>query len=798
MTRSAGARPNARRVFRARAVLFIERLAPALTLAAGPIALILIISLFDLWGATPRWAHALALIAALALAARFAWRVRPSKFSPTRDEALARLERDGAVRHDALRALEDSPSAGANPLWDAHLIDSAARAKTARLAPPALTANGVDRFGLRYATLALLAVATIAAGKDAGPRIALGFIPGDPRAAATGFADLWIEPPAYTGKAPIYLLRARDALPGLRDQIDAPEGSIVHAQINAKARARLSLRTVAATINGAREVSGNSGRMTLTLQKTGVLSLSAGGRTGRWPIGVIDDRAPVVSFAETPAADRDGRFAFSLRIDDDYGATSAALRLRLDPDQPRPLDAPEFGADAKSESRLIPLDGVAGATGLREFAIDLAADPWAGLNVIVAVIVTDAAGQTGETDAIAATLPAKEFFNPLARSVIEQRQTLAVAPEEWRRAEWAFSGLTLGPEYFFEKPTDYLLLRTAMWRVSKEPGGDFKDTVDEFWPLALQLEDEALELARRRLDAAKDALREALENGAADDEINRLTEELRAALQQYLQALAQSGEPMENGPPPDETLSDGDLQSMIDSIRDLARSGAEDAARQALDDLENLLNNLRPMRRAGDGGGEANGPGGPSGPTGEAGDLIGRQRELADKSFARSQTRNATGDDLAEEESALAGDLSELMRSLDGREGADPDGAAGRALGRALSEMRRAEGALREEDFDGAASAMERAIASLREGAENLARAGGAQRQVGGGGSGVRPMRDPLGRTIGEAYGEGVEVPEKSDAQRTRELIEELRRRLSDGERTEEEIDYLERLLKRF
>jgi hypothetical protein len=41
-------------------------------------------------------------------------------------------------------------------------------------------------------------------------------------------------------------------------------------------------------------------------------------------------------------------------------------------------------------------------------------------------------------------------------------------------------------------------------------------------------------------------------------------------------------------------------------------------------------------------------------------------------------------------------------------------------------------------------------------------------------------------------------VPEKSDAQRARELIEALRRRLSDGERSDEEIEYLERLLKRF
>jgi hypothetical protein len=111
--------------------------------------------------------------------------------------------------------------------------------------------------------------------------------------------------------------------------------------------------------------------------------------------------------------------------------------------------------------------------------------------------------------------------------------------------------------------------------------------------------------------------------------------------------------------------------------------------------------------------------------------------------------------------------------------------------------MRRSEEALRGEDFETASGAMERAIAALRDGAQALARKEGAGARAAAG-DGRQPMRDPLGRPIGDAYGSGVDVPEKSDAQRTRDLIEELRRRLSDGERTEDEIRYLERLLERF
>ena len=797
--------PGPRAVLLARIVIFVERLSPILVAAGWPIAIIIAASLFDAWATTPRFAHWLALIAAFALSALLAHRRRRPDLIPARGEALARLEKNGGVRHDALRALEDAPLAGGGPLWDAHLLDMRRRALGARLGAPRVTSNRVDPFGVRYAALALIAVGMINAGDETGARLLAGFAPADPRAGAAGFADLWIEPPAYTGKAPIYLLRGSDTLPGRRQVIEAPEGSIVHAQVNASG-ARLLMRAGGKTVRGAREGGEKSNRLALTLENSGTLSLRAGGRSGRWPINILEDRAPTAEFIETPAADRDGRLAVAVKFDDDYGVVAAAFRLRLDPDQERPLDAPPFDATATAESRLVDIDGAAGAPGARAFALDLAAEPWAGLKTIATLIVTDAAGQTGETSPVEITLPAKAFFNPLARAVVEQRQSLAVAPSDWRRAEWAFSGLTLGPEYFFDNTSDYLLMRTAMWRITQEAGGDYKATVDEFWPLALQLEDEALELARRRLEAAKEALKNALETGASDSEIERLTEEMRAALQQYLQALAQSGgEPEEGDGPPDEIVNSADIEAMLDSIRDLAKSGAGEAARQALADLENLLNNLRmPNRSAqnGKGGGDGKaGDGGEGGPTGQAGDLIGRQRELADKSFERGQKRGAAGDDLGDAQGAIAGDLSTLMKSLEGGgDGADPEGAGARALGKALGHMRRSEEALRAEEFDSANEAMERAIASLREGAESLARAQGAKAraQAQGAGPGGSSMRDPLGRPVGNAYGEGVDVPEKSDAQKTRELLEELRRRLSEGDRTQDEIKYLERLLERY
>ena len=58
---------------------------------------------------------------------------------------------------------------------------------------------------------------------------------------------------------------------------------------------------------------------------------------------------------------------------------------------------------------------------------------------------------------------------------------------------------------------------------------------------------------------------------------------------------------------------------------------------------------------------------------------------------------------------------------------------------------------------------------------------------------------DPLGRPLrGREYGDDytVKVPGEIDVQRARRIIEELRRRFGDVLRSQEELDYIERLLK--
>ena len=60
---------------------------------------------------------------------------------------------------------------------------------------------------------------------------------------------------------------------------------------------------------------------------------------------------------------------------------------------------------------------------------------------------------------------------------------------------------------------------------------------------------------------------------------------------------------------------------------------------------------------------------------------------------------------------------------------------------------------------------------------------------------------DPLGRpqrTEGPDPGTSVKVPDEIDMQRAREILEELRRRAGEQTRPLLELDYIERLLRRF
>ena len=172
-------------------------------------------------------------------------------------------------------------------------------------------------------------------------------------------------------------------------------------------------------------------------------------------------------------------------------------------------------------------------------------------------------------------------------------------------------------------------------------------------------------------------------------------------------------------------------------------------------------------RKPGEGKGEGAGRGrGNKGP-GQYGTLAARQKALRD----------------------MLDRMLEDMRAL----GANPPDQiedAGRAMGDAGK-------ALDQEKLGRATQQQTLALDRLRQGSQSMAEQllKGLVARFG------RTPRDPLGRprrTQGPDLGNSVKVPDEIDVQRAREILEELRRRLSEPARPPLELDYIERLLRRF
>ena len=330
------------------------------------------------------------------------------------------------------------------------------------------------------------------------------------------------------------------------------------------------------------------------------------------------------------------------------------------------------------------------------------------------------------------------------------------------------------------------------------------------------------------LRAAQDRLREALERGASDQELKKLMEDLRAAMDKFLQALAQQMQknPQQLSRPLDRntrTLSERDLKSMLDRLEALARSGNKEAARRLLEEMQSMLENLQTAQP----GQMDDGDDDMMSALDDLGDMIRKQQQLRDKTFKqgqdmrrdrqRGQQNQRPLGDLQKDQQGLRDRLSKLLEQLrqrglgnpqEGQQGKDGQGNQMGKLGDAGKAMGEAEGELGEGDAESAVDSQGRALEAMRKGAQGLAQ---QMQQEGIGAGPGQPGRrgraraqnntDPLGRPLrGREYGDDVtvKVPGQIDAQRARRILEELRKRFGESDRPQLELDYIERLLQGF
>lgn len=824
-----------RAVLRARASLAWERLWPVLHKGLIVAGLYVGLSWIGTWTLLPGW---LSVIVAAGFAGAALWCLAPiARFRlPGRAEALQRIESASGLSHHPLAALDDALfSAGGAPgteaLWQAHLARARAALESVRAGLPDPQAFRTDPFALRALAAMLVVVGFFVAEGERLARLSpLG--PGAAaQAAAPARIDAWITPPAYTGRAPVFLTGAAAELRDPAAALSVPEGSEVTVRTVGLAEAAVVIADAAGRtpIEAAAADRGDALQFTAPLAVPVELEIrDGGGLVEAWRIAVEPDVAPTIRLLQDPEEQLSGALRLSYRVEDDYGIVAAEARIRparilgLDGNTPRrPLvEDPAFPLALPAGSRL---------SGAGETIRDLTSHPFAGSQVDLVLSARDHAGQTGESPAHRFTLPQRRFVRPLARAIVEQRRDLALDANAQVRVLDAFDALMLAPDVFHDTARTYLGMRFVRGELARAGDDDaLRAVVDLMWELALTIEDGDLSVAERALRDAQEALRQALEQGASDEEIARLNQELREALRDYMQALAeqlrqQPPQAMQPMDPNAQTLRPQDLEQMLAQIEELARSGARDAARELLAQMQQMLENLqagRPQQM-------------PDGMTqemmealNELGQMIQRQQELMDQTNRldrgndgqqqqgqqqgqqRGQGQPQDGGQMTAEQLAEAlrqlqqgqGELGERLQQLldqmarNGMQGNED-------LGRAGEEMGNARDSLGQGETGQAVGEQGNALDALRRGAQGLAEQMMGQNQ--GPGMAGRQSNpgdeDPLGRprrNEGPDFGERVRVPDEIDIQRARRILEELRRRFSDPARPSIELDYLERLLR--
>ncbi len=815
---------------RARHALLWESVWPIGVSLLSALGIFLTLSWAGLWISLPPYARIIgvALFALLLIAALVpAIRIR----IPGLRDAVARLDRANLAAHRPATALTDKlatkaedPMAAA--LWRAHLQRTADAAKNLRAGLPQPKLALRDPFALRALILLGVVATFFIADSDRYRRVIAAF---DWTGALTPRlyrVDAWITPPAYTGRAPVLLagIRHDEPAPGEVALVSVPAGSMLIVRGTNLSALDLAIEGNLKEETNANPDAAKTGierhfRITEDARLT-VKGLPVG--EAKWSFRAIADRAPVIELSKNPEISGRNALTLSYRIEDDYGVVKAEAQFeRMVPAvknalPPRPLvDAPNFA---------LSLPQARTKSGAAQTAKDLTEHPWAGATVRLTLTARDEAGNEGRSEPRETRIPQRSFQKPLARVLIEQRRELAFDANARGRVQHALDALMIAPERFTPEPSIFLGLRTASTRLKiARTDDDLRGVIGYLWEIAVLIEDGTLSDVERELRAAENALRQALERDATPEEIKQLMDRLRAALDRYLQALAEQQRRDNNNPDlqrPDSNtrvVRPQDLKNMLDQIERMAKNGDRQSAQKLLDQLQSLMENLQKNRR------QAGPPQNQDNPLDQLGRMIQQQQRLRDRTFQEGQQnrrqqqqqgqqkngRNQMGQ-LQQGQGDLRQQLEKMIEQLRRQQqqqngaGEGPGKDAADALGRAEEAMRDAENSLGNGDADGAAESQGRALSQLRRGAQAMADA----MQQGGPGEGPgspegpeadsAERTDPLGRPVrNREFGDDytVKVPDEIDTQRARRVLEELRRRLSDPSRPRLELDYLDRLL---
>ena len=770
----------------------------------------------------PPFLQQTALPLGLVLTVLFAWRQRRLRL-PSPVDALMRLDLDQNAKTRPAMSFADTLALNQNDrvtqaLW--HRYQDRLSDEVLRLAPvkPRPAFSATDPFALRSLAVLVLVTGFFAAGAERNARLwtALSFsiVPSEQVAWRE---DGWIDPPAYTQKPPL-LLDLGAFKDGERKEMTIPVGSVIVLRRSGGEGMSPETSGPLLRLQADHQAAQKDQDLRFKINGDGMLRMALlGHRTVNFRFVTIPDNPPQITLASPPVQENADSLIFHYNWLDDYGIAKGGVEItgvapsNGNPPHPPLLEPPALALSFLPDPR----------QGESKQRLRFENNLWSGLEVDARLQVEDEAGQSGHSASFRFTLPQRYLTHPLARALDEQRKLLVQSPANQKTVLKALDALMVAPDLFTPQFGIYLgLHRARQWLSRPADKARLIETAQWLWDMATLLEADDLADAQRALEAAQNALREALDREASPQELQQLSEAVRQALNRVLQALADKLQKEEANPQQNAEQNNGrmltpqDLQALLDQLDQAMRRGDQAEAMRLLEQLQQMTRNLqaaRPNRGSGSGQQQA---------LDDMQNMTRDQQNLRDKTYReglqREQDRRQPSDgknpngpmsDLQQNQRALRDTLQGLRNRMR-EKGMDQQG-----FGEADEAMREAEGALGQGRESEALDAQNRALQSLRKGAEQLAQQMQQQRQQGGEGeTGENPGndpsqnaqgdndRDPLGRKLPSTqhndrtrlYEDGRKTPSE---ERARALLEELRRRLGEVDRPQAEIDYLLRLL---
>ncbi len=844
----------ARRTLARLAILF-ERLWPALWPPLGVVGLFFCIALLNIPLLLPPLVHLVLLAAAAGAVLVLLVRGLRGLVVPNDATADRRLERSSGLHHRPLAVLTDRPAAADEAgaaLWQAHVARAAAQLRRLRVGLPRPGLAQRDRRALRGGLLVGLVACVVVAGDDGPARVLAALQPSLPRAAAAPATQLqaWITPPGYTHIAPLFLRPDTRA-------VSVPAGS--HLTVSVTGGSGVPVLALDGNSAPFKALDKESFQADQDLTAGGRLAVRRNGaELAEWDLTVIADQPPTAAWAEPPGASPRDRQLLRLpwRASDEYGAVTlqAELHLRDRKDAPPLVISIPVPGEAKTAHGVDEQDLTANPwAGLPVTAVLVArnAPGLTGRSAEANFVLPERFFHNPIARALITIRKGLSLHPEDRDTAVGGLDALLVQPKVFGQDYGAYLNLS-AIYYLLEHDQSASAVPRAqdrMWELALHMEEGSLDRTARALEQARQAAQDALQKALREPNEAN---RQALEQ-----RLRELEQAIRNRMQALLDQLRRNGQELPNTADK-QRLSSQDMQRLAQQAEQAARQGDMKTAEQRMAELERMLDALRnaramtaeEMKRAQE---RRRG----QQQMGALQDLIGRQGGLLDHAQQREQAQDPNqqdagqqGDQQTEQQSdqqanqpsdqqgdeaqqreadrriqqALRRALGEMMQQFGDLTGKIPP-----SLGEADQAMRDAGQALAQGNDKPAGDAEQRAIEALQKGGQQMSQQMAQQfgaSQSGEGdqpgdqpglalqdgpddGPGLGPLpgragrRDPLGRQQSEGHNgadesDDVTLPGPDQAKRAQAIEELLRQRGADRGRPQEELDYINRLLKQF